>query len=132
MLCSVYLALPFIQPGAFTPTCHANHIPAFIQQANDFKSKGYSVWVIAMNDPFVMDGWRRASAAKDEINFATDAGLEFSKALDATLDLSSKGLGVRTGRYALIADDLKITHFEKESNPGEVSVSGAKEVLALI
>lgn len=124
-------ALP-AQPGAFTPTCHVNHIPAFIKQANDFKAKGYEVYIIAANDAFVMSAFGRVSGAKEGVHFATDAGLALSQALGATVDLTARGMGVRTGRYALIVDDLKITHFANEPNPGEVTVSGADAVLALI
>lgn len=79
-----------------------------------------------------MSAWGRANKAKDSVHFATDLNLDFSKALDATLDMSSKGFGVRTGRYLLVADDLKITHFAAESGPGEVSVSGAKNIEAVL
>lgn len=99
-------------PGAFTPTCHGNHIPAFIQQANKFAEKGYEVYVISANDPFVLSGFRTSQGAKGEVHFATDLELGLSKALNATVDLSKMGFGLRSARYALVADDLTIKYFE--------------------
>lgn len=76
-------------PGAFTPTCHANHIPAFVKHASDFAGKGYDVYVIAANDVFVMSAWGRTEGAKDKIHFASDVNLAFSKGLGATIDMSA-------------------------------------------
>lgn len=116
-------------PGAFTPTCTANHIPPFIQKAKDIKSKGVDdIIVLSANDPFVQSAWGKALGAKDEIIFASDADAAFSAKGDFSLDLNSKGMGNRTARYALIVDHGKITYAEKE--PGsEVTVSGADAIL---
>ena len=141
-------------PGCFTPTCHGNHVPAFIKQANQFADKGYEVYVISANDPFVMSGFRTAQGAKGEVHFATDLELSLSKGLDATVDLSKMGFGLRGARYALVVDDLTIKYFEVsltllhtgdhllaasrklillypqvESSPAEVTVSSAETVL---
>lgn len=131
--CSFPRPLVHPQPGAFTPTCHVNHIPAFVQRANEFKSKGYdAVYIIAQNDPFVMSAFGRVAGGKEEVHFATDAGLAFSEAIGATVDMSAKGFGVRTGRYAVIIEDGKIKHLAVEPNPGEVTVSGADHVLSML
>ncbi|KAA8905312.1 hypothetical protein TRICI_005331 [Trichomonascus ciferrii] len=116
-------------PGAFTPTCTANHIPPFIQKAKDIKAKGVDdIIVIAANDPFVQSAWGKALGAKDEIIFASDADANVSAKGGYSLDLSAKGMGTRTARYAMIVDHGKITYAEKE--PGsEVSVSGVDAVL---
>ncbi|PWN50607.1 Redoxin-domain-containing protein [Violaceomyces palustris] len=117
-------------PGAYTPTCHVNHIPPFIQKVNEFKAKGVDqIYVIAQNDPFVMSAWGNTSEAKDKVIFATDLNLEFSKEIDALADLSAVGFGLRTGRYALIADDLKVVDFAVETSPGVADVSSAETVL---
>ncbi|CDS00459.1 hypothetical protein [Sporisorium scitamineum] len=118
-------------PGAYTPTCHVNHIPPYIKQAEAFKSKGVDqVIVLAQNDPFVMSAWGVQNKAEDKVIFATDLNLEFSKGIGSIADLSAMGFGERTGRYALIVDDLKVVDFSPEPNPGAVEVSGADHVLA--
>lgn len=116
-------------PGSFTPACHGNHAPAFIKNAQAFTDKGYDVYIISVNDPFVMSGWRNALGGKGEVHFANDLDLALSKALNATVDASAHGLGIRGARYALIADDLTIKSFEVEASPGEVIVSSAESVL---
>ncbi|KAJ1026494.1 hypothetical protein NDA13_003873 [Ustilago tritici] len=118
-------------PGAYTPTCHVNHIPPYIKHAQDFKSKGVDqVIVLAQNDPFVMSAWGVQNKAEDKVIFATDLNLEFSKGIGSIADLSAMGFGERTGRYALIVDDLKVVDFSPEPNPGAVEVSGAEHVLS--
>lgn len=115
----------------FTATCHVNHIPPYIKQVEAFKSKGVDqIVVLAQNDPFVMSAWGVQNKAEDKVIFATDLNLEFSKGVGATADLSAMGFGERTGRYALILDDLKVVDFSVEPNPGAVEVSGADHVLA--
>ncbi|PWN36691.1 Redoxin [Meira miltonrushii] len=113
-------------PGSFTPTCHGNHAPGFVKDAKKFADKGYDVWIIAANDPFVQSAWRTSLGAKDEVHFATDVDLQFSKGIDATVDASAHGLGIRAARYVLIADDLKIKSLDVEASPGEVNVSSAE------
>lgn len=108
-----------------------NHIPPYIQKASEFKSKGVDqVVVLAQNDPFVMSAWGVQNKAEDKVIFATDVNLDFSKAIGSVADLSAMGFGQRTGRYALIIDDLKVVDFSPEPNPGAVQVSGADHVLA--
>lgn len=112
-------------------TCHVNHIPPYLQQIQAFKTKGVDeIYVLAQNDPFVMSAWGVQNKAKGEIIFATDLGLEFSKGLGSIADLSAMGFGERTGRYALIVDDLKVVDFSAETSPGTVEVSGAEHVLS--
>ncbi|KAF9788130.1 Redoxin [Thelephora terrestris] len=117
-------------PGAFTPTCHANHLPPYLEKYDQFKEKGVDVIaVIAANDPFVMSGWGRVEGLKDKILTLTDTSAAWSTSLGLQLDLSDKGFGIRTNRFAIIVDDLTIKYIEVESGPG-VTVSGAEEVLA--
>lgn len=81
-------------------------------RAHQLKGKGVDqIVILAANDPFVMSAWGRQNGAQDKLVFASDINLEFSKAIDATADLSAMGFGVRTGRYALIVDDLKVVDF---------------------
>jgi len=120
----------FAVPGAFTPTCHADHLPPYLAKYDEFKAKGVDVIaVIAANDPFVMSGWGRFEGLKDKIITITDTNAAWSAALGLSLDLSELGLGVRTARYALIINDLKVEYVEVEPAPG-VTVSGADAVLA--
>ena len=102
-------------PGAYTPICHQQHIPPLVQRVGELKAKGVdAVYVIASNDPYVMGAWGVYNNAKDQVVFATDAELAFSKALGATIDLSFKKMGERTARYALIIDDLKVVDFASD------------------
>lgn len=108
-----------------------NHIPPYIKQIDAFKAKGVDqIVVLAQNDPFVMSAWGRQNNAADKVIFATDLGLEFSKGVGSTADLSAMGFGERTGRYALIVDNLNVVDFSAEPNPGAVEVSGADHVLS--
>ncbi|WFC96816.1 peroxiredoxin type-2 [Malassezia brasiliensis] len=116
-------------PGAFTPTCTANHVPPYVEKIQEFKNKGVDeVVVIAANDPFVMSAWGVSEQAKDLVTFAQDVNCEFSQAFKATLDLSSKGMGERTARYALIANDLKVEYFGIDQ--GEPQQSSAATLLS--
>ncbi|KAJ7834035.1 1-Cys peroxiredoxin isozyme [Mycena olivaceomarginata] len=120
----------FSVPGAFTPTCHTNHLPPFLEKYDQFKAKGVDVIaVIAANDLFVMSGWARFEGCKDKIVAISDSGAKWSAGLNLSVDLTDKGLGVRTARYAMIIDDLVVKYVEVESAPG-VTVSGADAVLA--
>ncbi|QRV78683.1 hypothetical protein RhiJN_06698 [Ceratobasidium sp. AG-Ba] len=121
----------FAVPGAFTPTCHVNHLPPYAAKHAEFKAKGVDVVAcLAANDAFVMSGWGRVNDVKDKVLMLTDAGAEWSKKLGLSLDLTSKGMGIRTSRYVLIIDDLKVKSIDVEPNPGELAVSGADHVLS--
>jgi len=120
----------FAVPGAFTPTCHADHLPPYLEKYDKIKAKGVDVIaVVGANDPFVMSGWARFSGLKDKILALSDTYAEWSKKLGLSLDLTDKGLGIRTARYAIIIDDLVVKSVEVEPGPG-VSVSGADAILA--
>jgi alkyl hydroperoxide reductase 1 len=116
-------------PGAFTPTCTENHIPPYIQKAQELKAKGVDdIIVLSANDPFVQAAWGKALGDKGKLIFASDGNAAFSKSIGYTLDLTSVGFGVRTSRYAIIVDHGKVAYAEQE--PGkEVSVSGIDAVL---
>ncbi|KAI6004472.1 thioredoxin-dependent peroxidase [Pisolithus orientalis] len=116
-------------PGAFTPTCHVNHLPPFLEKYDEFKSKGVDiVGVLAANDAFVMSGWGRVEGLKDKILALSDGNAEWSKALGLSVDLSNIGFGLRTARYAIILDDLVVKYLGVEPGRG-VTVSGAEAVL---
>lgn len=119
-------------PGAFTPTCTANHIPPFIERISELKAKGVDqVIVISANDPFVLSAWGKALGAKDKVIFAADGNAAFSTKIGRTLDLSKVGFGTRTARYAIIVDHNKVTYIEQEAG-SDVSVSGLDAILAAL
>jgi peroxiredoxin (alkyl hydroperoxide reductase subunit C) len=120
----------FAVPGAFTPTCSARHLPGFVEQAAAFKDKGIdSIICLAVNDAFVMGAWATAQNVGPDITMLADGSGAFTKALGLELDLVARGLGVRSQRFALIADDMKVTYLAVEK-PGDFDVSRAEAVLA--
>jgi len=91
----------FAVPGAFTPTCHKNHLPGFLQHSDAIMAKGVdAIAVTGVNDVFVMTEWKKASGAEGKIEFLADGNGDFAKALDLTMDGSAGGLGLRKGRAA--------------------------------
>ena len=122
----------FAVPGAFTPTCSARHLPGFVENAAAFKEKGIdSIVCLAVNDAFVMGAWAKAQDVGDAIIMLADDSAQFTKALGLELDLVSRGLGVRSQRFALVADDMKVTLLAVEK-PGDFDVSRAEAVLATL
>ena len=122
----------FAVPGAFTPTCSARHLPGFVQHADAIKAKGVDeVVCMAVNDPFVMAAWARDQGVGDKILMLADGSAAFTRALGLELDLVARGLGVRSQRFALVAEDGKVTHLAIEA-PGGFDVSRAETVLAAL
>jgi len=118
----------FAVPGAFTPTCSMAHLPGFVALADKIKDKGVdSIACLSVNDAFVMDAWGKGANA-EELLMVSDWDAGFSKALDLTMDASGFGLGVRSQRFALVAEDGVITHLAVEA-PGQFEVSKAEAVL---
>ena len=118
----------FAVPGAFTPTCSMAHLPGFVALADKIKDKGVdAIACLSVNDAFVMDAWGKGANA-EELLMVSDWDAGFSKALDLTMDASGFGLGVRSQRFALIAEDGVITHLAVEA-PGQFEVSKAESVL---
>jgi peroxiredoxin len=119
----------FAVPGAFTPTCHRNHMPGFVQNAAAIKAKGIdTIAVTGVNDVFVMDAWKKASGG-DAIEFLADGSAAWAKAVGITADLTERGLGVRSGRYAMIVDDGVVKTLNVEDSPGKAEVSGAENLM---
>ncbi len=121
----------FSVPGAFTPTCSARHLPGYVENAEAFKAKGVDqLACMAVNDAFVMDAWGK-SQNSGEIQMLADGNGVFAKALGLELDASKFGMGLRSQRFALVANDGVVTHLFVEA-PGEFKVSAADHVLANI
>lgn len=122
----------FAVPGAFTPTCSAKHLPGFVQNFDAIKAKGVdSVICMAVNDAFVMGAWAKDQGVDGRIVMLADGSAAFTKALGLELDLVARGLGVRSQRFALIAQDGVVTHLAVEA-PGGFDVSRAEAVLAAL
>ncbi|MGD0947530.1 MAG: peroxiredoxin [Candidatus Binatia bacterium] len=120
----------FAVPGAFTPTCSMKHLPGFLEQANAIRAKGVDEIVcLAVNDAFVMGAWGKASNAQGKVRMLADGNAEFTKALGLALDASGFGMGTRSQRYAIVAQDGKVKELFVEPGPG-LTVSSAESVLA--
>jgi glutaredoxin/glutathione-dependent peroxiredoxin len=119
----------FATPGAFTPTCSAKHLPGFIDRVDELKAKGVDrVICLAVNDAFVMGAWAKDQKVGDRIVMLADGSGALTKALGLELDLVARGLGVRSQRFALIAEEGKVVHLAIEQ-PGGFDVSRAEAVL---
>ena len=121
----------FAVPGAFTPTCHKNHLPGFVKNAAAIKAKGIdTIAVTGVNDAFVMDAWKSASGADGKIDyFLADGSADFAKAIGLTADLNARGLGTRSQRYAMVVDNGVVKMLNVEDAPGKAEISGADNML---
>jgi len=120
----------FAVPGAFTPTCHKNHLPGFRDKFDAIKAKGVdTIAVTGVNDVFVMDAWAQATGAKDKIEFLADGSGAFAKAIGLSIDLSERGLGLRSNRYSMLVEDGVVTKLNIEEAPGKADLSGAETML---
>jgi peroxiredoxin len=123
----------FAVPGAFTPTCHKNHLPGFVKNADAIKAKGIdAIAVTGVNDVFVMDAWKKASGAEDKVEFLADGAADFAKALGLSFDASANGLGVRSKRYSMVVDDGVVKALNVEDKPGQADLSSADNLLKQI
>src|SRR6185437_15693426 len=117
-------------PGAFTPTCHKNHLPGFIVGEAAFKAKGVDkIAMTSVNDHFVLSAWSDATGAKGHIDFLADGSGDFAKALGLEFDASAGGLGVRSKRYAMLVEDGVVKQLNIEPKPGEADISSATHLL---
>ena len=117
-------------PGAFTPTCHRNHLPGYIEKAQEIRRKGIdAIAVTAVNDVFVMDAWAKSSGAGEGIEFLADGNGDFARAVGLTMDGAGFGLGTRSQRYAMVVDDGVVTAMNVEDAPSKAEVSGADNLL---
>jgi peroxiredoxin len=120
----------FAVPGAFTPTCDRNHLPGFVQNADAIKAKGVdTIAVTGVNDVFVMNAWKKSSGAEGKVEFLADGGAAFAKAIGLTIDLTERGLGVRSQRYSMVVEDGVVKSFNLEEAPGKAEASGAENLL---
>jgi peroxiredoxin len=116
-------------PGAFTPTCHRNHLPGYVQRKDEIRAKGVdAILVTSVNDVFVMDAWAKSSNA-DGLEFLSDGNGDFAKAIKLSMDGTGFGLGVRSQRYSMLVDDGVVKAVNVEDAPSKADISGAENIL---
>jgi len=119
----------FAVPGAYTPTCSAQHVPGYLEKLDELKSKGVDeVWCIATNDGFVMAAWGKDLGANGKIRFLGDGSAKWAKALGLELDLVERGMGVRLQRFSMLVEDGIVKQLNVEA-PGKFEVSDAETLL---
>ena len=120
----------FALPGAFTPTCSAKHVPGYVENEAAFKAAGVDeIWCLSVNDAFVMGAWARELGVNGKVRMLADGDATFTKATGLTLDLTGKGLGLRSNRYSMLVKDGKVVTLNVEG-PGKFEVSDADTILA--
>ena len=127
----------FALPGAFTPTCSAKHVPGYVEHADALRAAGVDeVWCVSVNDAFVMGAWGREQKTAGKVRMMADGSANFSQATGLTLDLTARGMGLRSNRYSMLVVDGVVKSLNVEA-PGKFEVSDAgtllkqaKEVLA--
>ena len=123
----------FAVPGAYTPTCHKNHMPGFVDRVDEFKAKGIdTVACTAVNDIFVLTNWANDSGAAGKIEMLADGSGDFAKAIGLDIDLSSFGLGLRSKRYAMLVDDGVVKALNVEDSPPVADKSSAANLCSMI
>jgi len=120
----------FALPGAFTPTCSAKHVPGYIALADRLKAKGIDeIWCISVNDAFVMGAWGRELKAAGTVRMFGDGSALYTKAVGLDMDLTERGMGVRSQRYSMLVEDGVVRQLNVEA-PGKFEVSNAETLLA--
>lgn len=120
----------FALPGAFTPTCSAKHVPGYLEKFGELKAAGVDeIWCVSVNDAFVMGAWARDLKSAGKVRMLGDGDAVFAKATGLTLDLTGKGMGLRSNRYSMLVKDGKVASLNIEA-PGKFEVSDAATMLA--
>ena len=116
-------------PGAFTPTCSAKHVPSYTANYDKLKAKKVDeIWCVSVNDAFVMGAWAKEQKSQGKVRMMADGSAAFTKAMGLELDLTSRGMGVRSQRYSMLVDDGVVTSLNVEA-PGKFEVSDAESML---
>ena len=125
--------LIFGLPGAYTSVCSAKHLPGYVNLYQQYKDKGINhIICVSVNDPFVMSAWGKENNVSDKIIMMGDPFLNFTKAIGAEVDKSGRGLGVRSNRYTMLVDDMKVLKLQEEKDTGSCEISAAENFLKLI
>ena len=119
----------FALPGAYTPTCSAKHVPGYVQAFDEFKAAGVDeIWCVSVNDAFVMGAWARDQKTGDKVRMLADGSADFAKATGLTLDLTARGMGLRSDRYSMLVVDGVVKTLNVEAG-GKFEVSDAQTML---
>ena len=120
-------------PGAFTSTCSKLHLPGYVANADKLKAKGIqNIFCLSVNDPFVMNAWGEANNAAGKITMLSDPYLLFTKAIGAEVDRNSKGMGIRSNRYAMVIENLEVINVQVEKETKQCGLSSAEGVIDLL
>ena len=120
-------------PGAFTSTCSKLHLPGYVANADKIKAKGIeNIFCLSVNDPFVMNAWGEANNVKNKIKMLSDPYLLFTKAIGAEVDRNSKGMGIRSNRYAMVIKNLEVINIQVEKETKQCGLSSAEGVLEIL
>ena len=120
----------FALPGAFTPTCSAKHVPGYVEHHAALRAAGVDeIWCVSVNDAFVMGAWARDQKTDGKVRMLGDGSADFTKATGLTLDLTARGMGLRSNRYSMLIKDGKVVSLNIEA-PGKFEVSDAATLLA--
>jgi len=120
-------------PGAYTSVCSAKHLPGYVEAHEAYKKKGIDqIICISANDPFVMNAWGKSQNVEDKIIMIGDPLLSFTKSIGAEVDKTARGLGIRSNRYTMLIDNLKVIKIQEESDTGSCEISAAQNFLNLV
>jgi peroxiredoxin len=120
-------------PGAYTSVCSAKHLPGYVNMFEQYRDKGIDqIICISVNDPFVMNAWGKENNVGEKILMMGDPFLNFTKSIGADVDKSARGLGIRSNRYTMLVDDLKVVKLQEEKDAGSCEVSAAENFLKLV
>lgn len=123
----------FAAPGAYTPSCHKNHIPGFVDRAEEIKGKGVdAIACTTVNDIFVLTNWAKDTGATGKIEMLADGAAVFAKAVGLDVDLAGFGMGVRSKRYAMLVDDGVVKALNVEDSPPNVDKASAESVCSMV
>ena len=120
-------------PGAYTSVCSAKHLPGYVKSSEKYKQKGVDqIICMSVNDPFVMNAWGNENNVGDKIIMVGDPFLDFTKSIGAEVDKSARGLGIRSNRYTMLVDNLKVIKIQEEKDTGSCEISAAENFLELV
>jgi len=120
-------------PGAYTSVCSAKHLPGYVNNSEKYKQKGINqIICMSVNDPFVMNAWGKENNVGEKIIMVGDPFLNFTKAIGAEVDKSGRGLGIRSNRYTMLVDNLKVIKIQEEKDTGLCEISAAENFLELV
>ena len=120
-------------PGAFTSTCSKLHLPGFVKNADKIKERGIeNIFCISVNDPYVMNAWGDTNNTEDKIKMLSDPYLLFTKAIGAEVDRNSKGMGIRSNRYAMVIENLEVLKIQVEKETKQCGLTSAESILEIL